>query len=1162
VLTFRDGVATTSFAAGEIAKYYVAMQEPSVADLVAGYYGKAVQGMARDGAYAPLAERLGVDTARPITQGELANVVRGLRTDGDRIEGKQYQRASDLKGKITYYDFTLNAPKSVSIAWAFAPTERERGIFLEAHRYAVDRSMAYLEQTTGWARRGRGGSKGAEQGHMMWWKFEEYTARPVAKIADRDNTILKAVGQIGDMHLHTHCITPNVVMTESGHVGAIDSKRLNGQIKEIGKVYQGFLARRLREHGVDAGLEDRTRMAALRDIPRWAVELFSKRTADGNEAARQYAREQGLDWDALSVEERVRLVDRSVAAAREKHPEDKQPQFDAWNRQAEAAGYRHRSVLRPGRERFLARQRERLRAAFERSLPQLAAELDRRAVFGGEVARIAAAEGLIEAGISDDPGRDIAALTRAYRTEGVAQDGEWTALLWGKVPAPPGEGRDGESLWQRFTTEKHLRMEQETVALLKKGATDRRHALTPREIDEAIEKVARESGIRLTAEQAGLAHALGEAGGVVVGRGAAGVGKTTVLTPLVEAWHARGLDTVYLTVPWRQAHAGKDSGVKRSQAIAAFTYGVARGRIAVGENTVVIADELSQVGTAMMNDLAKLRDAHGFKLVGIGHELQGNPIQAGNSLRLAEVVLGKLPTLLQTVRQRREEAALVAKFHSGDEATIAEALRHKAADGTLLLVPGDHRDAIRRAVELWDDRTRANAAEPGYRFGISVPTNADVLAIGAAIRERRQARGEVGGDAKVLDAVDQHGTEYRLPIAVGDRVRLFNRAYGRFGRGNIGRIGDNGSVVEVVAIRDDGLTVRTAKGRIATVPWDQFRFPETEDRIRLTYGDAMTIDSRQGDTVTEALALYPHGSRTVNGLKGYVAASRHRRRFWIITSQGAELEEIKERRPIGDPRNQITRRAAVQEFIVANMARNLARQELKQLSTDFVRLAEVVKRGTVAAKRAVWDRAPRAPGAPQRSPGPAAPSHTPAASEAPRDGPEAPRIDPRVAVWTRQIAEGAGYEGMFADVVQLEFRSRLEAERAAGRTADHDALWERAMDAVVAAIERHDHAAAERPMTRESALQLDPQAAAWARQIAEGKGYDGMLADVIELEFRSRIERADAEGRTVDHEVVRRQATAAVTAAIERDREPQRTPRAAAPSRRQRRADRSRGIGR
>jgi hypothetical protein len=75
--------------------------------------------------------------------------------------------------------------------------------------------------------------------------------------------------------------------------------------------------------------------------------------------------------------------------------------------------------------------------------------------------------------------------------------------------------------------------------------------------------------------------------------------------------------------------------------------------------------------------------------------------------------------------------------------------------------------------------------------------------------------GLIGQDLVTLKATD--GTRsYDLPLAVGDHVRLFRntRAAG-FGRG--GSIGCNQSVLEVVGISGEGITMKTAKGRVALV---------------------------------------------------------------------------------------------------------------------------------------------------------------------------------------------------------------------------------------------------------------------------------------------------------------------------------------------------------
>ena len=61
-----------------------------------------------------LAERLGIDTARPLTQGELANLLAGARADGEAIEGKQIKRPMKSIAEVFGLDAAaLPAPDAI-----------------------------------------------------------------------------------------------------------------------------------------------------------------------------------------------------------------------------------------------------------------------------------------------------------------------------------------------------------------------------------------------------------------------------------------------------------------------------------------------------------------------------------------------------------------------------------------------------------------------------------------------------------------------------------------------------------------------------------------------------------------------------------------------------------------------------------------------------------------------------------------------------------------------------------------------------------------------------------------------------------------------------------------------------------------------------------------
>ena len=947
------------------------------------YYGKYLNGgtdftsgMARRDTDAALVNLLGIDANQPIKEDELSNLLSGLRADGKEIEGRSRQGSTDDKARISYIDLVFSAPKSLSIAMALAPTESERAILDRAHRDAVDSTMEFIAKEIGLARRGKAGSKGADVGHVTWFQFDHYASRPTTMTAVEENgvgdTVVQQVPVTGDPNRHTHTVMPNVVLTDEERVGSLHWKKTQGRIHEWGAIYQAYLGNNLRRGGVEFDLDQRTLMGTLTAVPQWVNELYSKFHRNGEEAAQEHARQNGVDWELLTGKARVAYLRGATSKIRQAKGEGL-ADYENWLKQAAEAGYRHRSVLRPGEERELEARAKRLPKAFDTFLPILDPNLQRVSVFDGSVARIAAAKSLIATGIGSPD--DVGTLTRAARELGVQQQGEMTPLIWGKV---------GDSQFYHFTTGRHVEQEKEAIALLSAAAADRSSALTPREVEAAVRKVELETGLDFSTghgkEQRGVIERLGTGGRAAVAIGVAGAGKTSLLIPLVRAWHDAGRDTIGVTLAWRQTHALADAGVgkrrrkslkpdtrqltdagiapARAYALAALLRGMDRGVIQADANTVVVVDEIAQLGTKQVVDLARLQAQHGFQIVGLGDGKQCQSIEAGNTIRLFQKSLGaeQVPELLNTVRQiteRDRETSLLFR-----EGKAAEALARKDEDGTLKIVPGGYKQAVQAAVDLWQQRAEANAATPGYSVGISAPTNADARAVGTEMRARRQAAGAVSKQETMLRAIDQTGVEYGLPVAAGDRVRLFNRVHATYPHGKASRFGDNGSVVEVVAVGRDGMNMRSSKGHVAFVPWDQLR-DEITGRIRLTYGDALTIDARQGDTLTEHITVMPAGSQAVNGFKAYTADSRQRVQSWLVTSQGEEQAEIEARRPLGDPRNQITARAKVKAAIIENMARNFSRQPEKQLATDFLSMANHIRKGAVRAMQSAWHRQER-----------------------------------------------------------------------------------------------------------------------------------------------------------------------------------------------------------
>jgi hypothetical protein len=267
---------------------------------------------------------LGVPAHREATAGEIQHLEFGCLANGQLIDMADYRREIHAtRPPVGFVDMTFSADKSLSVAWALAPTEAERTALLGVHRHAVADTMAYADTYLGVARRRKGGGDGAETGELGWIGFQHYTARPAVDIERRDREgraytdISEVPRQTADPQLHTHVTVFNSVLTDSGHVGGLDLDRLAGRVKELGAVYHANVAVRTRQLGIDTVLDERTGAARLAAIPHAMRELFSKRTIEAQDAARDCAAERGIDSDAMTAEQKIALLKAGAAETRQ-----------------------------------------------------------------------------------------------------------------------------------------------------------------------------------------------------------------------------------------------------------------------------------------------------------------------------------------------------------------------------------------------------------------------------------------------------------------------------------------------------------------------------------------------------------------------------------------------------------------------------------------------------------------------------------------------------------------------------------------------------------------------------------------------------------------------------------------------------------------------------
>lgn len=162
------------------------------------------------------AKQLGLSGA--VDKKKLRNLFGGFSPDGKTA----LVQNAGKEDRVSGWDLTFSAPKSVSVAWSLAaPEVRER--IEAAHRQAVEKALSYLEDEGGLTRRGKGGKHFQNVG-LLVAAFQHGTSRAL------------------DPQLHTHALVMNVCVRSDGTTGTIWSKKLFEHKMTAGALYRAELA--------------------------------------------------------------------------------------------------------------------------------------------------------------------------------------------------------------------------------------------------------------------------------------------------------------------------------------------------------------------------------------------------------------------------------------------------------------------------------------------------------------------------------------------------------------------------------------------------------------------------------------------------------------------------------------------------------------------------------------------------------------------------------------------------------------------------------------------------------------------------------------------------------------------------------------------------------
>lgn len=860
-----------SIAAGTSPRYYLAQVE---------YY---LGGREPAGRWLSVGLGLGVEAGTQVERAPFERLHAARDEQGRPLLSHRDGRAERVGG----YDVTFSAPKSVSLLWTLGDPEMRIAVEA-AQAAAVAAALDLLDRNAAFCRRGKGGLI-RERVKLTVALFQHGEARP----AEHEDRLT-----FSDMALHHHACVLSLAQRADGSFGALDGKALFAWKMAAGAVYHAELARGLQRIGLAIEPAGSNGLFEVAGVDRGLCAYFSARRKEIED-------ELALAGIGSSAEAPALAAAKARASRQAKEPATHagEDRHAFWRERAAARGFAPEAVLRAavdrGREVTVLSHDERealIRARVE-AIPSALTQT--QSLFEHRHLVAAVASALVGTGTgAERAAAEVDRLVAAGEVVALGHDARW--------PHPV------------YSTREMIGIERGLQA----AAVD----LAACSVDSSPAAARVEELVRfadLNPEQAQAARFAAAATVLGIIEGAPGVGKTTLLAPVAQAWRVTGWRVIGAASAWKVAHALRDDLAIEARAIDSWLAGADQGRPFLQDKTLLLIDEAGLTGSRQLHRIlqeverARARGEQvALRLVGDRKQLQ--PI-GGPGLRIVADAIGtqRVDTI---VRQRhgwaREAVTQLGAGHA------EEALALFDRQGVVSACVGP-RATVTAMITAWAsarESTRTKA-EPL----LIARTNRQVLALNAAAREVLRGEGRLAAeDDASLTAVTASGHPHRLGLAVGDRIRFLARL------DTIGAI--NGTEAVLTGIErhgnHDGAGLRlTARIGDCEVNFAPAELADHRGRVRLGHAYATTCFGAQGMTTDEALVWVDAG---LDRHHAFVAASRAREITRLFIDRVSLDAAVRQGRSL----NEQSRSVEPDERRIA-LARLLARSGEKASTLDY-----------------------------------------------------------------------------------------------------------------------------------------------------------------------------------------------------------------------------------
>ncbi len=832
-----------------------------------------------------LAAELGL--SGKVSDEDWKNALHGRFPGGIEIQGGSFRDPdTGERERRAGTDFEFSAPKSVSIQALVFGDERLIGI----HRRAVSKAIDFLEGQTG-ARRGHAGKDWETTGQALIGRVTHMTSRE------------------GDPHLHDHGVFLNVTKNSDGKYQAATNDRQLHYQRLAQEVYHSELSRELLKIGYELE-KGQYEEPQLKGYTQEQLGHFSGRGAQ----IEAYIREKwGLEWKALSREERNEKRWMKEEAWEMTRKSKKVTELDGlqdrWLEEARAIGA---GKILPGKVASRLGPEERLDIARD-ALAFAVAHLTEResAVPEGELIRTA-----LQAGRGKITMGDMKkAVAEAIASEDLVRQADGLA------------GRKQNLVTSREALEREKRI----LKFERTGRNAVEAILNPLQAEATLERIGEREVLTLNAEQKAAARMILTTGNRYSGiNGYAGVGKTTMLKPAVEALKEGGYDVLGLGPQHSAVHALRDAGIIEGRTLQSWLADRKAGE-ALTEKTVVVIDEAGLANSKDLESAMKRIEKAGARAVLVGDIKQYESVAAGPAFRQLQDKGMETVYVTEMQRQRnapenvREAARLsidspdaalkkleIREIRNAEErykALSEEYLKSLDRKETLVLTgthvtrkavnglvrdslglsgkgreflryeAGDYTEAQKKRIDSYevgqDVRFGKDYRSMGVRAGeVGKVANLD-RENGTVLLEMEDGRSVVLTPRELSGKGHEIGQLETIELTPGDRIRITGNELKKEGI-------TNGIKGEVLATNHGSLSVRLDNGRT-------FEMRGGGRPLEIDHGYAQTGHSAQGLGAQTVILDLPSGSRTLSRRSFYTNLTRTKEAVIAFTDDRERL---------------------------------------------------------------------------------------------------------------------------------------------------------------------------------------------------------------------------------------------------------------------------------